>query len=203
MQILPVKADRLIRPGRRKQRASAKPSRAQAAFPLSDYIIPPGDSHGRSATLSLSVPPTMHRLMSIIREQKSMPFETLADVARWCLYQGLRQLDKLAHDEEITGKYKELQLLIQTAALEGENQFYQKHLSAIIGRVEKLAEAGHDEKALNLADLTWRQTDMIEDPYWRVFYRTTAKKALDELRKSVARRKREMERRAARNGDDQ
>lgn len=144
----------------------------------------------------------MKRLLSIIHQQDTLPFETEADVARWCLHQGIQIVAKIADNEEITSSFSALRSWLQTTAKSRENRTYQEHLNKISAEIDALDSEGHEQKALELADRVWRQTDRLEDPYWREFYRKRAKGALDELKTKVARRKREMERRAARNGDD-
>lgn len=186
-----MRSDRVIRPGRRKGTASSRPSHAGSAFPISDFIIPPSDARGRSASVSVSVPPAMQRLGSIINERNKLPFETLQDIWRWCIHHGLEKLAKLVDDEEVTGEWSTIQNWVRTESVQMEHLYYEKHLERIIESVKKLANEGHTVKAIELADLVWRQSDRIADPHWCDMYRSRMKKVLDRLKDREERHGRE------------
>lgn len=177
-----MRSDRVIRPGRRKQPVSARPSRAGSAHPLHDFIIPPSDARGRTASITVSLQPAMQRMASVIVEKKSLPFETQNDVWRWCVHQGLGLLSKIVEDKDVTSEYSAIASWTRTESVQLEHLFYERHLKRISESVHKLADAGHMPKALELAELVWRQTDRIADPYWCERYRTMMKRVLDQLR---------------------
>lgn len=177
-----LRHDRLIRPGRRKQRVSTKPSHAGAAHPFSEYMVLPSDSQGRSASISFGAPPAFQRLAATIRDRGTMPFELSSDVFRWAVFFGLEELARRSENKEITGEFSSIQSMVATAAKEAEALAYEKKLSEIIRTIRRLAEAGHTSKAEDLASFAWINADKIEDPYWRRQYRTKAKHMLDKIK---------------------
>lgn len=183
-----MRGDRVIRPGKRKETVSPRPSNAGAAFPISEFIIPPSDARGRSASISASLPPAMQRLASIIVEKRELPFETQGDVWRWCIHHGLAKLADMIDDKEIIGEWATIQNWVKVESVQLEHLFYEKHLNRIIESVKKLETEGHPTKAIKLAELVWRQSDRIVDSYWCDRYRDTMKRVLDRLRDREDRR---------------
>lgn len=188
-----MRSDRLIRPGQRKPKASAKPSAASASYPLSDFIVPPSDAKGRSVATSIALPPAMRRVSSVVLQKNNLPFETEQDVLRWCINQGLEKLVRLVADKDVTSEYSALSNWLRAAAKQQENLTYSKDLQKIFSVVEELEKGGHIVKAVELADLVWRQCDRFEDPYWSKLYREKSKRYLDRLKRRVG---------ASRNGNE-
>lgn len=164
-----------------------RPSHAEVAIPLSDYIVPPADARGQTLSISVSVPPTMRRLASVIRQNESLPFRTEQDVMRWAIHHGLGVLIEKVKDKIVTAEYRTLNGMVQTASYEEEQFLYGKGLDRVIAIVKKIAAGGHPVKAEQLAEKIWRAADSFEDTYWRKEYRNRAKKALDEIRRRAKR----------------
>lgn len=134
--------------------------------------------------MSLSLPPVMRRVSSIILSKHSLPFETEQDVLRWCIHHGLKLLVEHAKDKEITSAWSFVESLTAQMADELEHLYYEEHLRIIIDGIRKLARAGHVDKALDRAEKVWRYSDKIDDPHWRKQYRDQARRAYDRMKKT-------------------
>lgn len=192
-----MRRDRVIRPGRRKPRVSARPSAASVEFPLADYIIPPSDAKGRSSSTSISLPPAVVRAASAIIERKTLPFETQQDIFRFAIFHGLQALIKMEQDEQITGDWAQIMNWRRANSRLLEAIVYKEELERTFKVINKLADDGHWEQAIQHAEMTWMNADKLEDPYWRDTYRKQARAMLDRMKGRMRRRRAE----DARNGD--
>lgn len=155
---------------------------------MHDYIVPPSDSKGRSSNMSVTVPPAMQRLASIIIQTGTLPFMTVNDVARWCFYHGLIRLEAMSKDENVTGAFSQLALWVKTASVELEQKQYKDHLDRIFGIVDELETAGHSTKSIQMCEMVWQGADRVEDPYWRKVFRARAMQTLEKLKRRRKRR---------------
>lgn len=201
-----MRRDRLLRPSKRRQHASVRPSAAESLFPLSDFLVPPSDVKGRSSSFSISVPPQVKRIASIIVQSGKFPFKTDNDVGRWALHKGIGELVKLADDPDVTGQYKQMTSWIRTMSKELDQLEYGRHLEMLQQGIEKMANNGHPDRAIHIAETVWKNCDSIEEPYWRDLFRKMSKRNLDRVTKMVERRRlserRQGERRAEREQEE-
>lgn len=171
-----------ISPGSRRRQAKTAPSRAESAFPITDYFVRPSDPLGRSVNVSVSCPPDFKRISATVLQKQLFAFQTEGDIFRWCIKQGLSELAKRGRDEDLTGEASTMAGWMRSASIEMENARYLEVLTVVAGTVRKLMDAGHREKAEALAEKVWATVDRIGDRYWRAEYRKRTKALLDKVR---------------------
>ena len=98
------------------------------------------------------------------------------------MYHGMRTLHERAKDKEITASLNVLESWVRVVSEELEHSAYQSRLDHVFGTIDTMAKRGHQTKAVALAEMVWRESDKMPDPYWRKYARETAKKKLDQVR---------------------
>lgn len=182
-----IKPDTLITPSQRRRVATAQPSRAEAANPLHDYLVPARDIHGSSVSIHLSTIPDARRAASILVAKGLFGFENEQDVMRWCVHNGLIELGRRAKDKEVVSVMNLMNSWVRTACHQLEYLKYEKTLKGIESTIDLLIASGRAVKAEQLADMVWRQVDGIDDPDWKAEFKKMVKKKLDQARTAVAR----------------
>lgn len=177
--------DRFISPGKRKRVVSINPANAEAAFPLGTYLVPTGDPLGRSISMSVSMAPGVRRVISAILTKRLFGFQNEPDALRWCIDNGIKELEKRAKDPSVTAAASMLDAWTSTALQQLEYLHYLDVLDGLEKAIDRLAERGHLFKAEELTTTIWQNVDRCDDPYWRKVYRDTMKKKLDEVRRKV------------------
>lgn len=176
----------VLSPSKRPNRASIRPSHATAAFPLGDYLVPTADPQGRSVSLNVSMSPSVRRIASIILAKRLFGFQNEQDVLRWCIDNGLKQLEKNAKDKNITSEVSVLNVFTTAALNQMEYAHYDNVLGSLAASIDLLMTQGHWVKAEELADLAWRNLDKLDDPYWRKRFRDRMYEKRSEVKQRAA-----------------
>lgn len=160
---------KIIEGGRKSRRAaiSHRPSDAEVEFPLSDFLVPARDSQGQSAKLVLHIPRSMARTIHVLIHKRIFPFETPADIGRWCLSKGMKSLEKMAGDREITSLQAMINSWEAISRTIMEHKHYGGALKKLAKNVETLIREGHRVQARKLVERVASQVDLIEEEYWR------------------------------------
>jgi hypothetical protein len=136
------------------------------------FIIPGQDTQGHSERVYCRVQPSVMRQLEMVLKGKKFPFRTVGDIYRWCIWRGLRTLDKM----EPAGNTYLARAEAVTLILRQE--MYMQEYMHMFGQLEKTTAAHISMGAIGEARRTVAQVKAefikIEEPYWR-------KKCLDEL----------------------
>jgi hypothetical protein len=155
----------------------------KADHPIGEYIIPPSDARGRHVNFSVSCPPEMRRIASVLLQSHKFPFETESDVLRWCVYFGLQTLTARSKDKDVGHELSQLDSWLRISVHKSEMLYYEETLNLNIGTVEDIASRGHISEALSMAEQMWRESDNLGDVYWTKRCRAKAHELVLKLRK--------------------
>lgn len=140
---------------------------------------------GRTVSLACAGPPDLRRIASILTHQNKFPFQTEADVLRWCIQHGLDILVKRAENKEVSQTLKVFETWRATATTELELMFYTKKLDALEKTILVLIDSGHPVKAEMLAEKIHSQSHLIDDEYWKEKFHTRSGSLLSRARRKV------------------
>lgn len=171
-----------LAPRHNKQAPSIQPSKAEASFPVGEYMVPASDAMGRSVTITCSAAPQTKRIASVILAKGLFGFKTQEDIWRYCIDKGLIHLSDHAKDDDIAGQAAMIVGWSRVAKHELEYSFYVNHLRSVQKALVSMINRGDGEKAKAVAEQIWREHDKLQDPYWRAKYRKMAKQILDLVR---------------------
>jgi len=126
---------------------SILPEDSETSWPLSEYMVPAQDSHGHSAKVVIRLPPGLKRQMSIIVSRHVFPFETDTDIARWCLFVGIKALRVKMRDPEISS----LHSMTETWKSQAQYNMEHAHFEDILTTLRSTIDSLLSRKALRAA----------------------------------------------------
>ena len=132
------------------------------------FFTPGRDAGGASERIFVRVTPRMRDWLASYTNDKRFPFKGLNHLARWCIEQGLRKLDRIRPTPTLT---------TQIAAM--QNVLYEEEIAAAFAQVFAQAEArishylqdGAKGEACRVVASLRHEIDGIPDGYWKGKYK--------------------------------
>lgn len=138
------------------------------------FIVPGSDHQGHSERVWCRVQPLVERQVDVILRSKKFPFRTKGDVIRWCVVNGLRQLEAM----EPSNKGFMAQIAVIDEIMATEMRYHDffasfRTMEEVIGK--HMSSGALGEARRMLAIIKAEVLAMNDSPYWQ-------KKCLDEIR---------------------
>ncbi len=186
--------ERTVSPSRRPQRASNRPSLAHDHHSVVEYVVPTktltdkyrvetADARGRSVNFSVTMPPEFRRTVSKIVQVGEFGFETEQDCLRWCIYQGLKELQKRSGDPETHSALGLLHTFVAAAREQLAFQQHERSIRIILASADRLCSTKDYAQAEQMIEELRRKADAITDVLWRRKFVDAANDKLHEIRK--------------------
>jgi hypothetical protein len=138
---------------------------ATAKYDPGKYLIPGQDSQGHHERIYCRVQPGIVRQIEVLLRTKKFPFRTNGDVMRWCVWAGLKVLDRMEPTPNtFLSRCEAVQEILR-------NELYQLEYMTALGNLEKAVamyvSMGAAGEARRCVAKVQAQFKIIEEEYWR------------------------------------
>lgn len=139
----------------------------QSRNPDEEYYVSASDSRGHNAPLQFRVQPRHMSALMKIQEEGKFPFESLSEVARWCVDKGIEELNRRRPSAAVGSMLQQARVINNFLREEKLMQDYEESFNAIRDTVQKYLALGATKQARRVIARTKHDIEMMPEGYWR------------------------------------
>jgi hypothetical protein len=146
-----------------------------------EYFVSASDSKGHNERIQLRVQPRHMTALQRIKDEKRFPFETISDIARWCIDKGIEELNQRRASATVGSVLVQARVISNFLREEKHAQDYEDALNEIRNTITRYRNSGARGEAVRVVARVKYDIEQMHEGYWRERHLETLHREFSDL----------------------